>query len=116
MPSGSGSSCRPKVMAYKGEQRRPCSRQRLSEGQMQTFFPVLIILLAGPASAQSHSEVHTLYRNSALDASMRVHVATFDSIDGSLYNAENCNLAADLFQRQEGVKTRFWCEKGRFHK
>jgi hypothetical protein len=83
---------------------------------MQTLSAVLFLLLAAPASAQSDSDIYTLYRNSALDASMRIHAATFDSIDGSRYNAENCNLAADLFQRQEGVKTRFWCEKGRFHK
>jgi uncharacterized protein (DUF2141 family) len=83
---------------------------------MQTLLPALLALLAGSASAQSNNGVHTLYRNSVLDASMRVHVATFDSADGWRYNAENCNLAADLFQRQDGVKTRFWCEKGRFHK
>jgi len=69
-----------------------------------------------PAFAQSDDEVYTLYRNSVLDASMRLHVATFDSADGQEYNAENCNVAADLFQRQDGVQTRFWCEPGRYHK
>lgn len=57
---------------------------------------------------------YTLYRNSALDQSMRVHVATFDSSDGEDYNDENCNVAQQLFQRQGGVTVRYWCEKGRF--
>lgn len=67
------------------------------------------------ALAQSDGDVFTLYRNSVLDPSMRIHVATFDTADGKDYNAENCNLAADLFQKQDGVETRFWCEPGRFH-
>jgi hypothetical protein len=83
---------------------------------MQTLLAVLSVLLTVPASAQSDNDIRTLYRSSVLDASMRIHVATFDSVDGASYNAENCNLAADLFQQQEGVKARFWCEKGHFHK
>lgn len=47
---------------------------------------------------------------------MRVHVGSFDAADGDKYNSENCNLAAELFQKQEGIKTRFWCEKGAFKK
>lgn len=59
---------------------------------------------------------YTLYRNSITDANMRLHVATFNSADGDAYNTENCKLAAELFQGQPEVKTRFWCEKGRFKK
>lgn len=58
---------------------------------------------------------YTLYRSSPLDPLMRVHLATFDSADGSAYNQENCILAASLFAAQPGVTVRFWCEQGRFH-
>jgi hypothetical protein len=47
---------------------------------------------------------------------MRLHVATFDSADGVEYNQGNCQIAQELFQNQEGVTTKFWCEKGRFNK
>jgi hypothetical protein len=47
---------------------------------------------------------------------MRLHVATFDSKDGEKYNQGNCDIAKDLFQMQDGVKTKFWCEKGKFKK
>ena len=60
--------------------------------------------------------VFTLYRNSATNNSMRLHVATFDASESTEYNQENCNLAKDLFQNQERIKTKFWCEKGRFNK
>jgi hypothetical protein len=62
------------------------------------------------------SESFTLYRNSADDRAMRIHVATFDSTDGEKYNAENCDLAASLFGGQAGIKVRFWCERGAFKK
>jgi len=67
-------------------------------------------------TACSHSETYTLYRNSVLDETMRLHVATFDSKDGEKYNQGNCDIAKDLFQKQDGVKTKFWCEKGAFKK
>ena len=67
---------------------------------------------ASPAAASE--DAFTLYRNSALDPKMRVHVASFDTHNGEGYNKENCWLAADLFGRQVGVSVRFWCEKGSF--
>ena len=45
---------------------------------------------------------------------MRIHVATFDTLEGADYNSENCKIATDLFQQPNGVQTRFWCELGRF--
>lgn len=45
---------------------------------------------------------------------LRIHVATFDSNDGDEYNRENCMTTMDLFQRQPGVKVRYWCEQGRY--
>ena len=47
---------------------------------------------------------------------MRLHVATFDAADGEAYNRGNCDQAKELFQAQPGVKTKFWCEKGRYRK
>lgn len=58
--------------------------------------------------------VYALYRNSVVDSLARYHIATFDAIDGDRYNHENCELARSLFQGQGGVRTRFWCEKGKY--
>jgi hypothetical protein len=58
--------------------------------------------------------VYTLYRDSLAVENARLHVATFDSTDGEKYNSENCLAARDLFQQQPGVRTKFWCEKGKF--
>jgi hypothetical protein len=64
----------------------------------------------------SDAAVYTLYRNSVAMEGARLHVATFDAPDGEEYNSENCQAARDLFQQQPGVRTRFWCEKGRFRR
>lgn len=82
---------------------------------MRVVLAAILAMTATMAAAQSNDEVYTLYRDSVLDPSMRIHVATFDSTDGKDYNAENCNVAADLFEHQDGVQTRFWCEPGRSH-
>ena len=62
----------------------------------------------------SDGTAYTLYRISVAMESARVHIATFDASDGAPYNDENCSYARDLFQRQSGVKTTFWCEKGKY--
>ena len=61
---------------------------------------------------------YTLYRDSvtANGVGMRLHVATFDASDGGEYNRENCEVAKFLFQKQDGVKATFWCEKGQYKK
>jgi hypothetical protein len=51
-----------------------------------------------------------------MDENMRIHVASFNAVDGEAYNRENCELAQQLFQTQPEVKTKFWCEKGTFKK
>lgn len=61
-------------------------------------------------------DVFTLYRDSVVAKSMRVHVATFDASDGADYNRENCEQARALFQAQPNIQTRFWCEKGTYKK
>ena len=65
------------------------------------------------AGCEARTPTYTLYRSS-MTGPMRIHVATFDSNDGDEYNRENCQVGADLFAAQPGVKVRYWCEKGRY--
>ena len=76
----------------------------------------MIILISLFLLACSQSDSYTLYRNSVTDENMRIHVASFNSSDGENYNQGNCKVAQELFQKQDGVKTKFWCEKGAFRK
>ena len=79
----------------------------------------LIILIIGIfilISCSGSSNSYTLYRNSVTDENMRIHVATFDTKESQDYNMGNCMLAVELFQKQEGLKTKFWCEKGTYRK
>jgi hypothetical protein len=73
-------------------------------------------MAAGCSLPSDAGGVFTLYRNSPIDATMRIHMATFDSEDGEAYNRVNCDIAVDLFMKQPGVTARYWCEKGRFRK
>ena len=41
-------------------------------------------------------------------------VSLLQKASDAYYNKENCDLAASLFQNQPDVKTKFWCEKGRY--
>ena len=86
---------------------------------MKTFFTRLILVMAATiftAGCLANQGTFTLYRNSAIDRSMRIHVGTFNTADGEKYNTENCDLAATLFASQAGVTVRFWCESGIFKK
>lgn len=77
---------------------------------------------SSPAKLASTSETYTLYRNSRVDSSARIHWATFNVDDGGggtgTYNEENCALAADVLnqnlRRLNGGEqpVRFWCERG----
>ena len=67
-------------------------------------------------SACDAGSTYALYRNSVADERMRLHVATFDASDGEPYNKANCEQAKELFQAQPAVKTKFWCEKGRYRR
>lgn len=73
-------------------------------------------LAALVASCSPDDHAYTLYRNSVTDPNMRLHIATFDAAEKEEYNRENCDVAQKLFGVQPGVKTRFWCEKGRYRK
>lgn len=79
-------------------------------------FSLLGLIISALVGCESSENFYSLYRNSVLDSSLRIHVATFDASDGLKYNMENCQTAADLFQKQPGVNTKFWCEKGNFRK
>lgn len=67
-------------------------------------------------------EAATLYRNSTLDAALRIHWATFDASEpDASYNIRNCQMAARLLNanyletggsEDDGVG--FWCEPGTF--
>jgi hypothetical protein len=75
-----------------------------------------IILISLFLMGCSQTESYTLYRNSVSDEMMRLHVATFDAKNGEKYNQGNCEITRELFQKQDGVKVKFWCEKGVFKK
>jgi len=55
---------------------------------------------------------YVLYRSSVVGVE-RIHIATFDADEGEGYNGANCEIARDLFQKQPGVKVRYWCEAER---
>jgi hypothetical protein len=71
---------------------------------MAAIFGVLI------SNCSRSLEGYTLYRTS-LAGDERLYIATFAG-EGSEYNRGNCRIAADLFQAQPGVRTKFWCERG----
>jgi hypothetical protein len=70
------------------------------------------IFLSGCGSG----EPYTLYRGSPVIENARIHVATFNANEKEGYNMENCQIAADLFQKQQGVTVKYWCEKGEYKK
>lgn len=80
-------------------------------------YTIASLLLSACAFCGTHDgQVFTLYRNSAADENIRIHVATFDISDKEENNRDNCEQAQLLFQNQHSVRAQFWCEKGRFKK
>ena len=76
---------------------------------------LLLAICAVGGCSDDRSDVYTLYRASALDQHMRIHVASFDAANSGVgFNQENCLIAAGLFAAQPGVTVRYWCEKGSF--
>jgi hypothetical protein len=66
--------------------------------------------------ACGNGEPYTLYRGSPVIENARIHIASFDAKEKESYNMENCQIAAELFQKQPGVTVKYWCEKGVFRK
>lgn len=82
--------------------------------------------LVGCSSPERSASVFTLYRNSNISPSLRVHWGTFDASESDpTYNANNCAMAARLLNanmresaKAEGLtphfRVGFWCEPGSF--
>lgn len=89
----------------------------------KNLIATLALLVSVPSFASEPTKiaaenVYTLYRSSAVDGgrTWRLHVATFDAVDGAEYNQGNCDVAMSLFQAQPGVTVKYWCERGYFRK
>lgn len=66
-------------------------------------------------SCFNKAPTYTLYRNSVVVEHARIRIATFDAnVKDENYNQVNCNDSAKLRLNQDGVRTKFWCEKGKF--
>lgn len=83
------------------------------------------LALVGCSSGDEARSSATLYRNSMLDHTMRVHFATFDAPDKAPFNIDNCEMVArimnanvDASSANEGKPRNqavgFWCERGAF--
>jgi hypothetical protein len=85
---------------------------------MKSGIAALAIFVCASSMAADAKTVYTLYRSSAVTGGdkWRVHVATFDAVDGAEYNRDNCEVAKGLFKTQPGVKVMYWCERGYFSK
>lgn len=69
------------------------------------------------------SDAFTLYRNSSVDRTMRIHWASFDTKDSGSYNMNNCMMGARLLNanvtaiakadgKERDPSIGFWCEPG----
>ena len=82
-----------------------------------------MLAFAAACSPHAAGPTYTLYRNSPVDPTARLHWATFDAGgEGTgATNKANCAMAASLLDARHADLTgnaqpeRFWCEKGRFH-
>jgi len=84
-----------------------------------------VIALIALSGCSERAPALTLYRNSPLDRTMRIHWATFDVNEesSSSYNLNNCQMAARLLNANVSTRTAatgqardpkfgFWCESG----
>jgi hypothetical protein len=73
--------------------------------------------LAKSDNHASDSDSFTLYRNSPIDLTMRIYIATFDSTEGyddRDYNFENCTRAERAFENDAQFGgAHFYCQEGR---
>ena len=69
------------------------------------------LLLSPPVVAQEEG-VQTLYQSTVFEPNGRIHVASFDSVEGATFNQMNCALVAELLHDEVGSRARFWCEPG----
>lgn len=80
----------------------------------------ILASLAACGGFQGANEI-TLYRNSSVDRTIRVHFATFDADGAAEPNRKNCEMAARLLNANinslaNGATTGvgFWCEDGKY--
>ena len=81
----------------------------------------MIFLLGLSACSGEGADSYTLYRSGVGLPDLRIHVASFDTNQGSdeqfkTYNRDNCETAKQLFQSQPNVTVKYWCEKGGYKK
>ena len=86
------------------------------------FLGLLLVLSACDDRAQPF----TLYRNSGVDPTLRIHFATFNANESARdYNLTNCQMASRLLNanieelakaenRKSPAGVGFWCEPGTF--
>lgn len=87
---------------------------------------ILLCCFAGVSGCGADaSDAFTLYRNSSVDRSMRIHWASFDTKDGDSYNMNNCMMGARVLNANMTARAKalgqerdltigFWCEPGRY--
>ena len=84
---------------------------------IKTIF-ILGLTLVITVSCSGSGDVYTFYRNSLLDPSKRIHVATFDSKAGMPsnpdYNRLSCEETAMLYNKNDPSGQVWWCEKGKY--
>ena len=78
-----------------------------------TLLATLAVALSA-CNRPDEASTFTLYRSGAENASLRIHVATFDADEDAAYNQENCDIAQGLFQQHRGSAVKYWCEAGRY--
>lgn len=110
----------PRTQVRRSRARRPGDGSRLKWPCWLLLLSVTSVsssvCIADSGSQVSADCIYTLYRSSVVDANMRIHIATFNADAEEAYNRETCDIARELFQRQPGVKVRYWCEKGEYKK
>lgn len=81
---------------------------------------VLVAACGAKDGRGATDDAYTLYRSSPTDATLRIHVATFDSTEGldvAAYNLENCEYAREAFAARvefAAIGVKYFCEKGLF--
>lgn len=101
---------------------------RLGRVPPSAYLLAIAVLALAACEGHKTEETYTatLYRNSGLDHSMRIHWATFDADEADRnYNINNCGMAARLLnsnlrasaadeENERDEFLGFWCEPGRF--
>jgi len=74
------------------------------------LIPIMLALMM--AGCTTSEEPYSLYKTPLMGQQTRLHVFTFDASGGREYNKNNCQLALERFEKEQGGKFKFWCELG----